>query len=301
MKIGVISNKNSRWNRKREWFKDYLLDSLGKNVLVKETSTLDEIYPALSEIFDSNVYLLIINGGDGTYHHVISAMINLFGEGSHFPEILNLRGGTINLICNNLGTKHSPTDDISILASIRDGVFSNPYLFHREVTPICFTSNLWEGRKYGFVFGNGIVFSIISEYYREGEPSLKRAFNVTTSILTASFVNKSLEAKYMNFKESKIIVDGYSLPYNKIKISVASSLPRLLLFFYPFDLKKGTQKNRFFFLVNSMATIEIARNFLSLCRGTYKGQNMFNDIVKSVKMEFEGGFTIDGEIFQSSE
>jgi len=295
-KAGVLINSLAKRNRKNPVILEGARNLLSFPVIICNTRSLKELEPALDRLFREKINILVTSGGDGTIHQIVTAMISMFGENADFPAILPLKSGSINMLTNNLKMDSHPMSDLSHLdAAVKLwGRGMKPEL-HR-ISCLRFESDAFQGRKYGFIFANGIVFKILKEYYREGEPGIARAFNVTTAILAQSFAGNEKNS-YLNKVNCRTSIDGKKFIDDKIVISLACTFPELLLWFNIFDSAKGLRTSDFYLAVNSMPRSELAKNFWPLCRGRYKGERHFNGLAKEAILETDAGFTIDGEVY----
>lgn len=72
----------------------------GGQVKVVETASLNELPQALAELRAAGVTTLVPFGGDGTLSRVLSAALPVWGE--RLPDIVALRGGTMNMVASHL-------------------------------------------------------------------------------------------------------------------------------------------------------------------------------------------------------
>ena len=97
-------------------------------------------------------------------HHTLTAMIRTYGE-QPLPPVAILRGGTMNTIANSLGILgETPKLLFELVDKHRRGARS---------TSSRSSSGDAAGRRqrYGFIFGNGIIYNFLHEYYATGQPS----------------------------------------------------------------------------------------------------------------------------------
>jgi len=293
--IRVLINPNARINKRKRICKDTVETLLIHEADVYVTETLSELPAAVEKILRGPTDLLIVSGGDGTLHLLLTEMLRQCNDAQNLPPLMVLRGGTMNMVANNLGNNRSPLMELRILGKILlDCDVKTLPLQSLPVLKI--DSSVTPNPLYGLVFANGIAFRILKEYYN-GEPSPVRAFNVTASCIMGAFLSKEQEKKYFPKLQANVIVDGKLVGRKDLRISVAAAAPKLILWFTVFDDKEATSDG-FFFLANFMKTKELAKNFWSLCRGGYEGDGHINMVVKEVKMEGADGFTIDGEVYE---
>ena len=155
--IGIITNPHSKLNKRdpdRQRLLGYIVGEHGKLEL---TSSLADLARVAANFRDHNISVLAINGGDGTIGRTITAFIRAYGE-KPLPKVLILRGGTINLLADNLRIRGAPEQVlvryIESMSDIRP-VRTEPY------------RTLKIGDHYGFLFGNGIVANFLEEFYKK--------------------------------------------------------------------------------------------------------------------------------------
>jgi len=298
--IAVINNLLARKNRTGLFTRKTMNGVLGKHGVIFDTASLKELESAIDEILKSKVRILCINGGDGSLQKAVSFLLNRTKETSNIPYLIPMRGGTMNMVCKNVGIVGNPYTVLERLVE-KYKRFKTGYdgLEFREFRVIKVSSNLTEGAQYTFCFANGIAFKIIKTYYEGGNPSPQRAFNLVTSIIGGFILGTKDARYYFEHFPAKIIIDNHPYPYNRTILTVASSYPKLVLWFSPFfESTKPRDKEGFNFFTISSDNWEIIRNLRGLSRGLVRLEKSYNDVAENVEMEFEGGFTLDGEVYE---
>src|SRR5258708_7475668 len=80
---------------------------LGDRGPFAKTQTIADIDRLAEEFKQRGVEILGLNGGDGTNHVTLSALIRVYGN-APLPKIAFLRGGTMNTIANACGIEGTP-------------------------------------------------------------------------------------------------------------------------------------------------------------------------------------------------
>lgn len=158
--IGIITNPHSRVNKKNPRRPKLLSYIAGSQVFFECTATLSALETTLKNFKDEGVSVIAINGGDGTISRTITSMMRVW-KNSDLPAISVLRGGTMNVIADNLGLYGSPE---KLLASLihAHGSYQLDEL-----------SCLKIGDNYGFLFGAGMVPRFLKEFYKNKGGHLK--------------------------------------------------------------------------------------------------------------------------------
>ena len=164
MGIGVVLNPKSRRNLRDPRAALRLARALGDNGIVREARSIDELHRIAEDFKRLRIDVLGISGGDGTNHVTITGFINVYG-GMALPQIAFLRGGTMNTVANSVGVSRGrPEGLLGRLIRAYAQRASQPLAnVERHVMRI--------GEHYGFLFGTGVVYGFLAEYYRDGDPT----------------------------------------------------------------------------------------------------------------------------------
>jgi diacylglycerol kinase family enzyme len=129
---------------------------LGREGVFRKTQTLEEIWDAAREFRRGKIDILVIDGGDGTLHHTLSAFIPIY-SGMDLPPIVLLRGGTMNTIAQSLGMKGISEVILERIISATRG---------RAPFEVVRANTLRVNDRYGFIFGLGFPVKLLKAYYR---------------------------------------------------------------------------------------------------------------------------------------
>ena len=162
--IGVVLNPKSRKNLRNPGAATRLARTLKDHGIVREASSVDQLYLIAEEFKAQSIDVLGISGGDGTNHVTLTGFIDVYG-GSAFPQVAFLRGGTMNTVANSVGVRRGPPEGLlgRLVREYAENALSPLAGVERHVMRI--------GKHYGFLFGTGVVHGYLAEYYRTGEPS----------------------------------------------------------------------------------------------------------------------------------
>lgn len=109
--IGVITNPNSKKNRRRPRRADELRAAVGDHGIVRQTRDTSEIAGVLHEFEDRGVAVWVSDGGDGALHWMLNAGRSVLLDRGHDPSTLALRpvvptnGGTIDFVAKKAGVR----------------------------------------------------------------------------------------------------------------------------------------------------------------------------------------------------
>jgi diacylglycerol kinase family enzyme len=199
----------------------YIVGSEGKSVATQEIQDINQIARIFKE---REIDILGINGGDGSNHVTITAFIEEYGD-DPLPKIALLRGGTMNTISNACGIKGSQAGlMMNLVNKYRDGI---PFeTIHRDTMKV--------GKRYGFLFGNGLIHNFLAAYYGTGKPSPWMAFKLLTRGFFSSLVNGPFAREMFKRFKAKVTVDGKEWTHESYTAMVAGTVSQIGLGFTPF-------------------------------------------------------------------
>lgn len=182
--IGVIYNPRSGHNLRNPRASLRLARTVGDHGVVREASSLDQLYRVAEDFRRLEIDILGISGGDGTNGVCITGFLDVY-EGSALPRIAFLRGGTMNTVANSVGVRRGKPEGLldTLIQQYVERASQPLQNVERHVMrfrgdqaraasedePAPSTFPLPE--KYGFLFGTGVVYGYMAEYYRGGTPN----------------------------------------------------------------------------------------------------------------------------------
>lgn len=212
--IGVIVNPHSKINKKSSKNIDLLKNINYNNMIVRVTGNLKELDLALVEFKKSKIAVLAINGGDGTISKTISALIHCYQD-QKLPQILLLKGGTINVLAHNLGIHGSPIN------TLREFIV-NPS------SDICEVSTLKVNKNYGFIFGNGTAASFLKLYYKNKSDAIGASI-LLAKVIANGFLGGKTFKKIVKDHKVSIKHDNEKLLETKSIAIICSTIPKMPL------------------------------------------------------------------------
>lgn len=163
--IGVITNPHSRRNRRNPELARQLAYILGERGTLQMPRDLDALDRVAEHFLERGVEIVAINGGDGTNHRVLSALLRVYGERT-LPIIALLRGGTMNTAAHGLGIRGAPEALLGQLTSLYASGAPLP-LTERNLVVV--------DDNAGFIFGNGLISRFLEAYYAGSDPTPAKA------------------------------------------------------------------------------------------------------------------------------
>lgn len=228
MSIGVVLNPKSRRNLRDPRAADRLARTLGDHGVVRQARSIDELHRIAEDFKRLRIDVLGISGGDGTNHVTITGFINVYG-GMALPQIAFLRGGTMNTVANSVGISRGKPEGLL-------GRLMRAYA-HRATQPLANVERhvMRIGDHYGFLFGTGVVYGFLAEYYRDGEPSpLVAAKTLARGIGSTLIYGEMVRRMARPFRGSVELDDGTTWEERDYLSIAGGTIDQIGLNFRPF-------------------------------------------------------------------
>lgn len=292
--IGIITNPHSKLNKRdpdRQKLLGYIVGEHGKLEL---TSSLSDLARVAVNFRDHNISVLAINGGDGTIGRTITAFIRAYGE-KPLPKVLILRGGTINLLADNLRIRGAPEQIlVRYIESMSDIRPARTEAYR----------TLQIDDHYGFLFGNGLVAHFLEEFYKKKTGPLGSILTIARIYLWYIFARNRYTAligeQAYHVTQNRGAID---LGTRRTVALMASTVERMPLGprFFPLARRQGMFQ--FFSLEIPAAQLPWRLPFAFICNGEghYFGKlsRLAPHLTVATTDRSPQKYTLDGELFSS--
>jgi diacylglycerol kinase family enzyme len=287
--IGIISNPHSKLNRKNPQRHEYLTYIAGEEGHVAVTQTLDDLAKVALDFKEHGIKILAINGGDGTISQTLTAFINAYGP-SPPPKIAILRGGTINVLAENLGIKGSPEQ---VLYRLIEKHSINKLENTKKISTIKVDG------QHAFLFANGSAAYFLEQFYKNKTGPIGSLI-LLAKLIFSKTIGHGLFDQTVKSAPTSVIIDGDEKPKHLSITTLLATIPRMPLGFKLFPKttenpqlaqlvsyigspRKDILKAIFDFFVRPSQTTDV--------KISYCGKNF------SVKCDEPTPYTLDGELF----
>jgi diacylglycerol kinase (ATP) len=223
--IGLITNPRSRAYKRDPSVPRKLGYLIGSHGTAEATKSLDDLYRVCEEFKKERIEVLGISGGDGTMHHTLTAMIKTYGD-QEMPLVAMLRGGTMNTIANSLGVARGTTSNLLFELVDKHRLGQPLDVFEKEVLQV--------DDKYGFIFGNGIIYNFMHEYYATGSPSPATAAKLISRAAASAMVGGAVAQRIYRRFRAHVMADGDAWACEDFITVAASCVREIGLGFTPF-------------------------------------------------------------------
>jgi diacylglycerol kinase (ATP) len=235
--IGVVLNPRSRRNLRDPRAALRLSRTLGDHGIVREVESIDALHRTAEDFRSLDIDVLGIAGGDGTNHVTITGFLDVYGNLASLPQIAFLRGGTMNTAANSVGVRHDRPE--SLLARLARAYAERATLplanVERRVMRIGGVDARPGSHHYGFLFGTGVVYGYLAEYYRGGEPSpLVAAKTLAKGIGSTMVRGEMIRRMAAPFRGTVLLDDGTKWEERDYLSVAAGTIDQIGLSFRPF-------------------------------------------------------------------
>ncbi len=288
--IGVITNPRARKNAGDPNRVERLGQILGREGVFRKTQTLEEIWDAAREFRRGKIDILVIDGGDGTLHHTLSAFIPIY-NGMDLPPIVLLRGGTMNTIAQSLGMKGISEVILQRIISATRG---------RAPFEVVRANTLRVNDRYGFIFGLGFPGSLLKAYYRGHGRGRWKTIRVLLKIVFSMVGKAGAEGNLFHPFEADIWLDGEKVPMGRYTAILGSTVKEVGLGFKP-TRRAGEREGFFQILCCDMGPKRMGLTALKILLDMkLRDSKLFDRMVTRsvITLEKPVDMQMDGEIFE---
>jgi diacylglycerol kinase family enzyme len=288
--IGVISNPRARKNVTNPNRVERLRQILGREAVFRTTQTPEEISDAAHEFRREEIDILVIDGGDGTLHHTLSAFIPIY-NGMDLPPIGLLRGGTMNTIAHSLGIKGLSEAILQRILSAIKG---------RGPFEIVRADALQVNDRYGFIFGLGFPVNLLKAYYRGEGRGKWKSIRVLLKILFSSLKKDGGDSNFFRPFKADIWLNGERLPIGRYTAILGSTVKEVGLGFKP-TRRAGEREGFFQILCCEMGPKRMGLTALKILLGMeLRDSKLFDRMATRsvITLEKPVDMQMDGEIFK---
>ena len=262
---------------------------LGHQGCLEVTNSIDDLLGVAYKFKEQNIEILAINGGDGTISRTLTAFIKAY-QGDSLPKIALLRGGTMNVIAQNLGMKGTPE---KILATLVELYSSGEKIQTHSLATLKIRDT------YGFLFGTGVAANFLVEYYKRKSGPFG-AFLLCLSIWLSGLLKGNLFRKIVKKQCFRLSSNEFDTILHST-ICLLCSTVRNMPLSYPLFKKITNQTKKFQCVSFTLEPREAIFRFpIILLQGKYASKDAkFEATLKNITISSEGEFeyTLDGELF----
>lgn len=290
--IGLIHNPFSGKNIRQPAIGNTLKRILMDHGVVQAPESIPELYTAIEAFQKSAVDIIAVNGGDGSLHQVLSAVLNVYS--GPLPRFLLLRGGTMNTVCNSIKIGGDVISDVK--RTVRAYRNNTPFFEKRQ--PL-----IRANQRHGFMTGAGIVARFLKTYYN-GATGAGAAFIMVCKLIISTICRSGYAKQMFAPTRFHITIDGEKLNQNEYRFVLGCTIKELGLGFTPTP-RAYEKPGHFHFIAASMGPSAL----LSKVPALWFGKDIAhpdlhcNDTVRKVTIEPEGltEWMIDGDLYETDE
>ena len=200
--LGLIVNARSLEHRRDPSLFEQMKRQVGDYGLAFCTRNSADIEHAVAQCRRANIEVLALSGGDGTVGTVLS-VVAPYWEDQPLPVVALVRGGTMNTIANAIGVRRERSQ--RLLSRLIGELHAE-----RPLTTLRRPALDIEGRL-GFLFGGGVLYGFLSEYYARGAGNANAltAVHVLARAFAAAPFNLGPAQRVLHRFEGSVSVDGH--------------------------------------------------------------------------------------------
>jgi diacylglycerol kinase (ATP) len=286
--IGIIANPYSKSNKRDPGRSDLLGYILGQQGQLAVTRSIPHLYEVARSFKNSNIEVLAINGGDGTISQTLTAFHHVYRD-EPLPRIYLLKGGTMNVLANNLGMRGSPE---RLLYQLVES-------FSAGRSPLSIkVPSLLVDDLVGFLFADGLACRFLEGFY-QNKSNAFGAFMYTVRVAFSALFQSALSRQIL-LDQSIILTPDSGPPINCKSGAIMASTIRRLPFGIPFFHRVKKQSDAFEFMYLTKPASRLLRHLVPLILERRAGYTptRYSQLAKSLAIDYGGPatFSLDGEL-----
>lgn len=288
-RAGIIVNLNASGNKRNKELSSKIKDIIGEMALVRVTSELSELNDITHEFCEKEVEVVGISGGDGTIHHTLTNLITVY-KGRMLPKVFFMCGGAMNTISKASGLKRN---QLKVLKRVKE------YLQNKIAMGMIKKNLIKIGEKFGFIFGGGLVSSLLNEYYSGESRGPKKAAEIVWKLAKSALIGGKECDRLFPLLKGVLKADGIVRTFDSLTGFLGATLDEIGLGAHV-TYRGGKTEGGFHFLASELSPLEYVLRIPKLYFGIpLKSEKVFDRICGRVEMEFEDEvyFIIDGDIY----
>jgi len=299
-RLGMIHNAQSGQNRRPEHGLHLFQDALGGGALLRATDSRDDLQQVVREFRAAGVNTIIVNGGDGSLAAAVTEAYFCYGE-QEMPIFLPLRGGSFNAVAGNVGVPRQPR--LELLRWLRTALADSGYgLREKQIGTIRLHDPRLARDIFGFILMAGIPYKLDQYIYSKGSTDESTSLYCLANMLFGGLFGTKLGKHIFSDTPARVSVDGEDCGCDSFKLTVATTVHRLLPVVTPCPPPLGASERRFSYLVNYMATREMFKRTVKLFMNKYHGdsRHLTGHARSLVLHGYNSGYSLDGELMPAS-
>jgi len=295
--IGVVTNPRSRKNRRNPVMAETLAYVLGERDHFHAPTSLEALAETARRFREHDIDVLCINGGDGTIHQVVTAMVRAYA-GDPLPDVAILRGGTMNIVAESLGNRIRPEEMLEQVVSAYHGTTPLP-----ETELRLLEIDLHDGGPlhYGFISGNGIIPRFLELYYDRPDPRPVDAAWLLVRAAVSAVFGGGLARALTEPWQGEIRLDGVPWSHDRW-IAVAIGCVEQMGLGFPVFHRVSAHPDQFQVVGVGSSVAQLALGLPRLYRGRgIGGRDNHTDVAREVTLVGppDQPMTIDGDLYRT--
>ena len=289
-KIGIIVNANAKKVRRGKITAEGFRRAGDDLIDLAMTATFEELDAAIRKFRKSGYPYIGIAGGDGTIHHVLTRLINIY-RGKNLPSILLLKGGNMDNIARSVGLRGSGVSILQRMAeTLKRG--GDPEMRVRDTIRI--------GDRYCSLFGIGFVINLLREVYAGEEKGIKQNLIAVAKAVREALLQPA-NGKLFQGIQATVTVDGKKIGFTDITAIMAATVGGVGMGFNPMS-KALENPHTYHVLITGFNGRQIITHILHIKNGWEIKHPLVCDVTAdrlAIKSDAPFSYTMDGDIYDS--
>lgn len=287
MAINIIANLRAGLTQNRQTELNQLEALVAPHAKLYLSDDQQSLKAHLQTLQQQGVRQLAIRGGDGTLGIVIQVMLSVWQQ-PPYPQLLLLRGGTMNVIAASIGLHGTPVEILRRYLA-QDQARSTPLMPMRI------------GDRYGFIFGMGCFVHFLRDYYQAPKPTPVHGLRLLLKSLASMVCNTSYSQKLFQPLTLQMQLDNLPSIQGAFTLLSASTVRHAGFGFHPYFHAQGSVPR-----IHCLTSKGTAWQLLIQLRQLYKGRAEHHPTpviehhsCQQLVLQTTADYCLDGEIISN--
>jgi diacylglycerol kinase family enzyme len=288
--IGIILNANAKRVRRGKITAESFLAAGEDMIDLQMTSTFEELEAAIRNFKKAAYPYIGIVGGDGTIHHAVTRMINIYG-GENVPLVLLLKGGHMDNIATSVGMSGNSVSILKrMLKNLKKG--ASPETCSRDTIRI--------EDRYCSLFGIGFVINLLREAYAGKDKGVKQNLVAVFKAVREALLQPD-DGRMFKGIQATVTVNGEKVDFTNITAIMAATVEGVGMGFKPMG-KALERPNTYHALITGFDGRQMVSHILHIKNGWEITHPLVCDTIAdtlTITSDFPFAYTMDGDLYES--
>ncbi len=297
-RMGIISNPTSGSNQRKFPAICRYIDEQ-RDLPHRIVTNAEDVIRALEDLARRDVNLIAVNAGDGTVQAVLTTLLH-HRPYQTLPLLALLCGGTTNMTAKDLGLRGSRIQSLERIRGWSKTGNGEALIVRRPILRLQHPAQPLP--LYGLFFGAACIFKGINLFHSRIH-GMGLQGNPANALILARYLMAVATRDFdeLGSARAAITVDGRQLPAARYMLILTHTLEQLIFGMQP---HWGNEEGALRLTAVTATPRYFLRVMAAICQGrrsrlAIPANGFYSHNAREIRMSLDGGFAVDGELFQA--